>query len=121
MTEPKILTANTFYWKPCSSAAQRRSSEKRNQEQVKKFLEGLGFEIVWIGDRVTGKKDDSEVIFSYSESCKNVYKSLEVRKNGEKSNIRTLRKLYKSQIFGIYQQKITRMNFMRHCRNAKGK
>jgi len=43
---------------------------------------------------VVGSKDGIVARFSYSESCKNVYKSLTVRRNGKNSNITSLRKLY---------------------------
>lgn len=91
--EPKILTANTFYWRPGSSANQRRNNEKCKLKEVKEFLESLGFETTEDSENVHGKKDNIEVHFHYSESCRNVYKRFKVFKDGKKSNIKTLRKL----------------------------
>ena len=49
------------------------------------------------GEKIEAVKDNIKAIFSYSESCKNIYKHLRVFKDGKKSNIRTLRKLYNSK------------------------
>jgi len=94
--EPKILSQNTYYWRSGSTASQRRSNEKRRLSEVESFLLSLNFEIILSGNEfIKAKKDNIEVAFSYSESCRNVYKKLSVKKDGKRSNITTLRKLYK--------------------------
>lgn len=95
-TMPQILEANTFFWKPSINADGRRRNEIKRNEEVKNWLLSKGFDID--EDRADGvrgvKKDlDLEVIFNYSESCKNVYKNLAINKAGKKSNITALRKL----------------------------
>lgn len=80
---PAILTANTYYWKPSSSASGRRSNEKRHADQVQRFLDTHAETLQAAGITVE---------FSYSESCHNVYKSLTIYKNGVKKDIRALKK-----------------------------
>ena len=95
ITEPKILTAKTFYWSPGSAASQRRNNESRRLSEVEIFLYSLGFDIIKsTNGKIKGIKDEVEVIFYYSESCKNVYKRFEIYKDGKRSNITTLRKMY---------------------------
>ena len=95
MELPAILTANTYFWNPDSSAQQRRNNEARRLLEVQDFL--LSIEFIrnpdadnWIrefnGETVT-------VDFDYSESCKNVYKSLTVYNGPKKSNITLLKKI----------------------------
>lgn len=61
---PEIMTANTYYWRPGSSASQRRSNEARRAAEVRRFLEARGGQGLAVG---------LEVHFEYSESCHNVY------------------------------------------------
>lgn len=96
---PAILEANTYYWKPASHAAKRRDNEQYRQTQVYDFLTGLGFTTEWNQslDMVMGYKDEVEVLFVYRETCKNVYKSLKVLRNGKRSNITVLKKLLENK------------------------
>lgn len=80
---PAIMTANTYYWTPSSSASGRRSNEKRHAETVQRFLDTHAEALAAAGVTVE---------FSYSESCNNVYKHLAVYKHGKKSNITALKK-----------------------------
>lgn len=93
-TEPDILTANTYYWSPDSNAHGRRRSEERKLASVANYLESIGFTIqTHDTSKVIAQKGDVEVDFRYSESTKNVYKTLSVHKNGKKSNISAIRKI----------------------------
>jgi len=100
-SEPSILTAKTFYWKPRTSANQRRKAEENNRAEVEAFFKHIGLETtVSSGGSVTGKGllpngKAIEATFQYSESCKNVYKHLQISVDGLNSNIIQLRKLYK--------------------------
>lgn len=89
---PSILTANTYFWTPSTNASDRRKNEEKKLNEVASFFETLGFEVSNT-DRVIAKKDELEVVFSYSESCKNVYKHLSVTRNGKNSNITAIKKL----------------------------
>jgi hypothetical protein len=80
---PAIMTANTYYWRPSSSASGRRANEKRHTDTVQRFLDTHAAAIAAAGLAVE---------FSYSESCHNVYKRCEVYRNGKKSNITALKK-----------------------------
>ena len=80
---PAILTANTYYWTPSSSASGRRSNEVRRAAEVQRFLDQHADAI-----RAAGLT----VAFSYSESCHNVYKRLEITRNGKRSNITALKR-----------------------------
>jgi hypothetical protein len=102
IVEPSILTANTYFWSPERNANSRRRSELKKLKTVSDFLEKLGMEVTnsyninTVDAKVVSQNGDKiEVVFSYRESAKNVYKSLCITKNGENSNITTLRKLYK--------------------------
>lgn len=96
IAEPQILTANTYFWSPSSSANGRRSNEERKTNDVAAYLKSLGFQITkHDSNNVLAENGEIEVHFHYSESCKNVYKSLCVFKGGKKSNITALRKLTK--------------------------
>jgi hypothetical protein len=83
ITLPEILTANTFYWRPGSSASSRRSNEKRHADTVQRFLDAHAEAIA---------AAELSVSFEYSESCNNVYKRLEIFRKGKKSNITALKK-----------------------------
>jgi len=96
--EPAILTASTFYWKPATSASSRRSNEVKNLNKVEEYLRSLGFETSIEGDYVNGTLvhltlGNIKVLFHYSESCKNVYKTLSITRDGKNSNIKLLRKI----------------------------
>lgn len=80
---PEILTANTFYWRPGSSASSRRANEARRHAEVQRFLDAHADALVAAGVTVE---------FSYSESCNNVYKRVEIYRNGKKSNITAVKK-----------------------------
>ena len=80
---PEILTANVYYWRPGSSARQRRANEERRHMEVQRFLDTYG-DIL--------DANGIEVIFRYHESCNHVYKRLEVYQNGVKKDIRALKK-----------------------------
>lgn len=80
---PAIMTANTYYWRPASGASARRANEKRHADTVQRFLDTHAAALEAAGISVE---------FSYSESCNNVYKRLEIYRNGKKSNITALKK-----------------------------
>lgn len=90
---PEILTANTYFWKPGTSASSRRRNEERRLGEVADYFTSVGFEVEVGNERVIAKKSDLEVIFYYSESTRNVYKKLAVLKNGKVSNITSLKKI----------------------------
>lgn len=95
--EPSILSANTYFWTPAQNASTRRRNEERNQQAVADYLQLLGFDVERNGDAVKGYHPDYKVrvVFSYSESCANVYKSLSVTRSGKNSNITAIRKVAK--------------------------
>ena len=70
---PMIVTANTYFWTSGGNASTRRYNEQRRTDEIQNFANQL--------DRVPTVTVQGE----YSESCKNVYKSMtyEIRKNGE--------------------------------------
>ena len=80
---PDILTANTYYWRPGSSASQRRSNEQRRAAEVQRFLETHAAAL---------ERGGITVEFTYDESCKNVYKHLAVYQHGVRKDIRALKK-----------------------------
>jgi hypothetical protein len=90
---PTILTANTYFWKPAASANQRRSSEKQKKAMVASFLEAIGMTVTILEDRVIGEGSGLLVVFHYSESTKNIYKSLTVKRGDKNSNITAIRKI----------------------------
>ena len=92
--EPAILTANTYFWTPKGNASARRRSEDSNLETVGKFFREIGLKTEINGNTVTGESEKLIARFKYSESCKNVYKNLLIEKNGKRSNITALRKMY---------------------------
>lgn len=96
IAEPSILTANTYYWSPNGTASGRCSNEERKTNDVAAYLKSLGFQITkQDSNNVLAENGEIEVHFHYSESCRNVYKSLCIFKGGKKSNITALRKLTK--------------------------
>ncbi|NLT51945.1 MAG: hypothetical protein GXX85_13630 [Ignavibacteria bacterium] len=90
---PSILTANTYFWNSANSASSRRYCEEKRQNEVASFFSEIGFNVKRNGDNVIATKEEVEVVFHYSESCKNVYKTLSITKNGKKSNITAIKKL----------------------------
>lgn len=92
--EPSILTAKTYFWKPAESASGRRRNEERHLSEVALFFNAIGMSVERNGDKVTGVAGAIKAVFQYSESCKNVYKSLDITNNGKRSNIRLLRNYY---------------------------
>lgn len=80
---PAILTANTYFWSPSSSASGRRSNEQRRAAEVQAFLDTHAAALAAAGVTVD---------FSYSESCSHVYKSVSIYKHGVKKDIRALKK-----------------------------
>jgi len=90
---PEILTANTYYWSANSSADGRRRAEEKRQSQVASFFQSIGFQVNRNGDNVIAEKDGICAEFHYSESCKNVYKTFSVTRNGKRSNITAIRKM----------------------------
>lgn len=91
---PSIMTANTYFWKPASSATARKANEKKRTNEVASFLKELGFEIInHDTNSVTAKSGEIEVYFNYAESCNNVYKSLAILYKGLPTNITRLRKM----------------------------
>lgn len=94
IAEPEILTANTYFWKPASSSSGRRKNEEFRLAQVAKFFRAIGLTVTEKIGIVIGEKDNLYVEFTYSESCNNVYKGLEIYRAGKKSNITSLRKIY---------------------------
>ena len=93
LNAPSILTANTYFWSSASSASLRRRNEERHQAVVADFFGSLGMSVSQNGNDVIGEKDGIVAVFSYSESCKNVYKHLSITRNGKRSNITALSKL----------------------------
>ena len=96
--EPAILTANTFYWTPAGPASCRRANERKQVGTVAEWFRAIGGTIETVNDeRVSATWNRNgeaiQATFSYSESCKNVYKSLHVTRNGKRSTIRVLRQI----------------------------
>ena len=92
--EPTILTANTYFYKPATSANGRRRNEAKHLAEVAAWLLALGLTITMNANgTISGTNGTIEVHFSYSESCSIVRKSLSVSRNGKNSNITALRKL----------------------------
>lgn len=92
--EPAILTAKTFFWRPSGNSTGRRQNEDNRIAEVASFFESIGMETELFPGGVTGRKGEIEATFTYSESCKNVYKHFHTTRNGKTSNIHALRKLY---------------------------
>ena len=94
---PAILKANTYFWRSGSCAAARRRNEKRNLETVEAWFNQIPNAVVnsnsgSVTCEFTAGKDSFRVEFSYSESCKNVYKHLTTTRNGKKSNFSAVKK-----------------------------
>ncbi|EJF08890.1 hypothetical protein [Pontibacter sp. BAB1700] len=89
---PDILTANTYRWGSSAHASGRRYNERKRQMEVSSFFEKLGFRVTLGEDSLKATIDKIEVYFTYYETCKNVYKTFTVYRDGKKSNITVLRK-----------------------------
>lgn len=70
---PNIITANTYFWSSGGSASARRYNEKRHNATIEEFANYVS---VIPTIKVSG---------DYSETCKNVYKTMsyEVLRKGE--------------------------------------
>jgi hypothetical protein len=79
ITAPSIITANTYFWSPQGSASGRRSNERRHQDTGDAFI-----------NEVYQYTKGVDLEFTYSESCRNVYKNFSVHINDKKSNIKGL-------------------------------
>jgi hypothetical protein len=90
---PSILIAKTYFWSPALQAYSRRKNEERRQAEVAAFFEFLGFEVRREDDHVYAEKDNITIDFFYRESCKNIYKRVDIRRDGKKSNITLIKKL----------------------------
>ena len=94
ISEPAILSAGTYFWSAAGNASSRRRNEERHVASVAAYFAAIGLDVAEEGcDHVTGRAHDLSATFSYSESCKNVYKSLRVVVAGKPSNITQLRRL----------------------------
>lgn len=71
---------NAYFWSSAGNASQRRRNEEKFAESNPDF-------------NIETKNGLVEVSFSYSESCKNIYYSLDIRLDGEKKDIRLLKKI----------------------------
>jgi hypothetical protein len=80
---PAILTAKTYFWSPATCANMRRRNEARRRDEVESFIAANHEKLEAAGVTID---------FSYSESCHNVYKTCEIRRNGKRSNITAVRK-----------------------------
>ena len=80
---PDIMTSNTYFWTPSSSASGRRSNEARRNREVTAFIEA---------NRAALEAAGIVIEFSYSESCHNVYKTCQITRHGKRSNITAVRK-----------------------------
>ena len=80
---PEILTAKCYFWSPASNAAGRRHNEKRRATEVADFIDA---------NKAALKAAGIEINFSYGETCKNVYKSCSITRNGKRSNITAVKK-----------------------------
>lgn len=83
---PKILCANTYFWTPARTSAQRRTNELRAAREVQAFIDKV---------RSILEQHNMTIEFSYYESANHVYKRVVVRRNGRKSNITALRNVLK--------------------------
>ena len=90
---PEIFTANCYFWTPSTNANGRRSNEERHQVVAEKFFNAIGLTTTRNGNSVNASGHGLDVSFSYNETCGNVYKSLEVYRDGKKSNITAIKKL----------------------------
>ena len=92
---PYILTTtNEYFTDPTGfSVKLRNDKESFYQKQVKTFFEKLGFEtLIKYGD-LKAYKDTTVVSFVYSIRGKTVVKTLNIKKDGKRSNISLIRKM----------------------------
>lgn len=90
---PAILSANTYFWTPAGSADSRRRSEDAKLSSVERYLESHKFATKRTPEHVYATGHGLEIDFYYSESAKNVYKSLSILRDGKKSNVSSLVKV----------------------------
>lgn len=78
--------------------------KKKDFLEVEEFFKEIGFEtknngssVVAKGEipRTKTKNQKIEVVFSYSESCNNVYKHISVSRDGKSSNITVIKNYLK--------------------------
>ncbi|MCX7699017.1 MAG: hypothetical protein N2114_06085 [Candidatus Goldbacteria bacterium] len=93
MIDLGILEKNCYFWSTSRIAKGRRENEKKRKNEAAEILEKLGFTTEIIGNKVIATRGDIKVIFYYKESCKHVYKKLQVYVNNVKKDIRVLKKL----------------------------
>jgi len=87
---PKIIQSNTYFWNGSGNASSRRANEEKKLNEVFLWLNSMGFAVKQSNDSIEGTLGEVEVKFSYSESCKNVYKKFTVYRKNKKSNIKRL-------------------------------
>jgi len=94
---PSELTENTYFSYPQRTANQRRAKEEKKLETIKWFFIELDLDVEMRDNSVVGTtiNDFGDLYFeyTYSESCKNVYKKFEIYVDGSKKNITFLKKM----------------------------
>lgn len=75
--------SNSFFWSPASSSSERRRKEESFHKENPSF------------DFLFNEKSYT-VSFEYSQSCKNVYYSLNVYEDGVKKDVRILKSILKN-------------------------
>jgi hypothetical protein len=93
VVEPTIVTANTYFWSPATTASVRRRNEVRHSRAVAHWFRSLGMNVIEMTGFVGGTIGHIAAEFSYGESCSCVRRAFSVTVAGELSNVTTLRKL----------------------------
>lgn len=95
VSEPRILTAPVYFWRPASNASGCRSNEQRHIADVAAWFRSLGLTVRTDSSGAWAQSADGTLLaeFQYNESCNHIYRHLSVWRNGKKSNITALRKL----------------------------
>lgn len=97
--EPKQLSTNTWFYRPGASAAMRRANEERANKAVARYLAEIGFEVVSEQPRVQAHRmwdgKTVEVSYYWHETCTRVYRHLSVEVDGQRKDVRVLRKIAK--------------------------
>lgn len=93
---PKCLTTNYYFFHPASYSYKRRDNEERIIGEAEDFFKKVGFNVTesehsGFTATTTFMEENVKVIFDYRESCRNIYKTFKVFKNGKKSNVRTIK------------------------------
>lgn len=91
--EPKILTANTYFWTPCMAASARRANEERKNSEVAEYFESIGMTVTNYPNHVYATLGEITALFQYQETCSCVKKTLCVTVAGNMSNVSAIRKL----------------------------